>query len=65
MQSELQALSQMTTSGDVNITRIASQYHLERYLPTEDLERYGATLKNGILSLNESADIAGLTEKLG
>lgn len=65
MQSELQALSQMTTSGDVNITRIASQYHLERYLPTEDLERYGATLKDGILSLNESADIAGLTEKLG
>lgn len=65
MQAELQALSQITTSGDVNITRIASEYNLEQYLPTEDLEKYGATLKNGILSLNESADIAGLTEKLG
>ena len=65
MQSELQALSQMTTSGDVNITRIASEYNLEQYLPAEDLEKYNATLKNGILSLNESADIAGLTEKLG
>ena len=65
MKGELDALSQMTSKGQVNITRIASTYDLDKYLPQEELEAYGATLRDGILTLTESADIKGLTQKLG